>query len=156
LARSGFNSTLVHECLAGLEMQLQPEEEQHVHKVSYWVQDHADLRQQVHTALAALPFETQVGFSHDSYLDVAPINGAKGGAVAHLLARWGLAPSSAVAAGDSGNDLSMLNREWHAIVVGNGHGELDMLRERSNVFFASRRHAGGILEGLLALGFLQR
>ena len=48
----------------------------------------------------------------------------------------------------------MLEREWRAIVVGNGHTALGMLRGKPNVFFAQRKHAAGILEGLRALAFL--
>lgn len=154
LASTGFDAERVRDCLAHLALQLQAEEEQHPHKVSYWVQDSPTLRAALDAALARLHFETHVGFSHDNYLDVAPSNGAKGGAVAHLLEYWGIEAHDTVAAGDSGNDLSMLQREWHAIVVGNGHDQLAMLRGQTRVFFATAKHAAGILEGLGALGFL--
>lgn len=87
--------------------------------------------------------------------DVAPVCGAKGGAVAHLLEQWSMQPSRAVAAGDSGNDISMLDREWHGIVVGNGHATLAALRNAPRVYFAQRKYAGGVLEGLKSLRFLE-
>ncbi|HEX2731637.1 MAG TPA: HAD-IIB family hydrolase [Polyangiaceae bacterium] len=155
LAASGFDAERVRACLEPLPfLRLQPEDEQHVHKVSYWAQNNPAQRALVQNALATLPFCTQIGFSHDEYLDIAPDNGAKGGAVRHLLEHWTIPARRAVAAGDSGNDRSMLCCEWYGIVVGNGHGELDDLRGREMTFFATQRHAAGILQGLEALGFM--
>lgn len=155
LAASGFDGARVRACLERLgELELQPEREQFTYKVCYFAKEDPALRQRVLRALGELPFKTTTLFAMGDYLDVAPEHGAKGGGVAHLLERWGLEPIRAVAAGDSGNDVSMLEREWRAIVVGNGHDELRVLRNRPNVFFAQRKHAAGILEGLRALAFL--
>ena len=155
LAATGFDAAQVRACLGRLgELALQPEHEQFPHKVCYFAKEDPVSRQRVLRALGELPFKTTTVFAMGEYLDVAPEHGAKGGGVAHLLERWGLAPERAVAAGDSGNDLSMLEREWRAIVVGNGHDALKALRARPNVFFAQRKHAAGILEGLRALAFL--
>lgn len=155
LATTGFDAASVQACLGRLvELELQPEHEQFPYKVCYFAKEDPALRERVLGALGALPFKTTTVFAMGDYLDVAPEYGAKGGAVAHLLERWGLEPARAVAAGDSGNDLSMLDREWRAIVVGNGHHALSALRQRPNVFFAQRKHAAGILEGLRALAFL--
>jgi sucrose-phosphate synthase len=117
--------------------------------------DRAGHRERVRAALAHLPFESQLIVSHDEYLDVVPSNGAKGGAVAHLLDVWQVPRSRAVAAGDSGNDANMLEQDWHGIVVGNGRRQLTHLSTRPNVYFASAKHAAGVLEGLIALGFLE-
>jgi sucrose-phosphate synthase len=155
LNQSGFNAALVRDRMAELEFaELQPHHEQFPHKVSYFVADQAKHRARIHDTLAGLPFATTTVFCHDSYLDIAPVNGTKAGAVAHLLDLWGIAPERAVAAGDSGNDASMLMREWHGIVVGNGHAELEPLRAHRTAFFAQAKHAAGVLEGLRALGFL--
>lgn len=155
LASSGFDAEQVRAALAEVEfLRPQPEHEQHPHKVSYLMRDTAKRRARVHAALARLPFPTATVFSHDDYLDVAPSNGTKGGAVTHLLEHWQLTPERVVAAGDSGNDHSMLTQSWHGIVVGNGKQQLRALRSRQNVYFARGRYAAGVLEGLRALGFL--
>ncbi len=155
LAATGFDAARVRASLERLgELELQPEHEQFPYKVCYFAKEDPVLRERVLRALGALPFKTTTVFAMGDYLDVAPEHGAKGGGVAHLLDFWGLEPARAVAAGDSANDLSMLEREWRAIVVGNGHQALRALRARPNVFFAQRKHAGGILEGLRALAFL--
>lgn len=155
LAATGFDAATVRACLDRLgELDLQPEHEQFPYKVCYFAKENPALRRRVLGALGELPFKTTTVFAMGDYLDVAPEHGAKGGGVAHLLECWGLEPARAVAAGDSGNDISMLEREWRAIVVGNGHHALRALRGKPNVFFAQRKHAAGILEGLRALAFL--
>jgi len=155
LGASGFARDLVIEALAGLEfLRFQPEHEQLPYKVSYLVPDQPLYRERVHGALARLPFATETVFSHDEYLDVAPQGGGKGGAVAHLLDRFRLPAARLAAAGDSGNDTNMLDRDWPAIVVGNGSTQLAPLRARPTVYFAKAKHAAGVLEGLRAHGFL--
>jgi sucrose-6F-phosphate phosphohydrolase len=157
LAQSGFARRAVLDVLRELEfLRLQPEDEQLEHKVSYFAADGPDHRRRLHAALARLPFETKTVFAHDEYLDVVPVQGAKGGAVRHLLALWQIPCSRAVAAGDSGNDATMLEQDWHGIVVGNGRRQLGHLSSRSNVYFANEKHAAGVLEGLVALGFLAK
>jgi sucrose-phosphate synthase len=155
LQASGFERPAVEAALGELDfLEPQPRHEQFPHKVSYVMKDTPEGREAVHAALSRLPFETQTVFAHDEYLDVTPTRGAKGGAVAHLLERWQIPKSRAVAAGDSGNDVSMLDRDWHGIVVGNGRRHLAHLGERSNLYFANGKYAAGIIEGLVALGFL--
>jgi sucrose-phosphate synthase len=156
LRDSGFISEAVHEALEPLPFLLrQPDHDQVPYKVSYFAHETESNQAEVARALAPLPFETLAVWSHDHYLDVAPHNGAKGGAVDHLIAHWGLDPEAVVAAGDSGNDHSMLGRHWPGIVVGNGHPSLRTLRGRPSVYFAQRAFAAGVLEGLCALGFLE-
>lgn len=155
LSASGFDPARVRAALGGLSfLSLQPDSEQRPHKVSYHAPDEPQLRGRVALALSQLPFETHCVYAHDNYLDIAPYNGAKGGAVQHLLQQWGLPSQRVVAAGDSGNDLSMLDRGWHGIVVGNGHAQLAALRGSPRVYFARAHYAGGIHEGLRELGFL--
>lgn len=157
LAADGFERGAVLEALAELEfLQLQPEHEQFAHKVSYFAASSPTNRERVQAALARLSFETRTIFAHDEYLDVAPSQGAKGGAVAHLLKLWQVPLARAVAAGDSGNDANMLEQDWHGIVVGNGQQQLAHLSGRANVYFARAKYAAGVLEGLIELGFLAR
>jgi hydroxymethylpyrimidine pyrophosphatase-like HAD family hydrolase len=72
-----------------------------------------------------------------------------------LIERWSLSCARTVAAGDSGNDLNMLDRDWSGIVVGNGASQLAALRGRSNVYFATAKYGAGVFEGLCALGFIE-
>ena len=155
LRAGGFEREAVVAALKGCEfLSMQSDAEQLPNKVSYFMPDRPALRARVHEALAPLPFACETIFCHDDYLDVAPQHGGKGGAVAHLLGRFGLSVARTVAAGDSGNDTNMLAQDWPAIIVRNGWGQLAALRGRPNVYFASAKYAAGVLEGLRALGFL--
>lgn len=155
LDTSGFDARAVERVLAGLPfLELQPPHEQVPYKVSYYAEDTDENQRLVAQALATLPFPTCTVWSHDLYLDIAPHNGAKGGAVHHLIEEWELEAHAVVAAGDSGNDHSMLERHWPAIVVGNAQRALRGLRGRPGVYFARRDYAAGVLEGLRAHGFL--
>ncbi len=155
LRSGGFERDAVLAALVPCDfLRMQSDEEQLPNKVSYFMPDRPAYRERVHEALARLPFGCETIFSHDGYLDVAPQHGGKGGAVAHLIERFGLLAARTVAAGDSGNDANMLDQEWPAIVVRNGWTQLAALRIRPNTYFASAKYAAGVLEGLRALGFL--
>jgi sucrose-phosphate synthase len=155
LSTSGFDPHAVKQALAPLPfLEFQPDHEQVPYKVSYFAEDTEANQRAVADALATLSFSTCTVWSHDLYLDIAPHNGAKGGAVHHLIEEWQLDSDAVVAAGDSGNDHSMLERNWPAIVVGNAQRALRGLRGRPGVYFARRDFAAGVLEGLRAHGFL--
>lgn len=92
-------------------------------------------------------------FSQGKFLDVLPVRASKGLAVRFLALRLGLPLESFLVAGDSGNDLEMLVGDTMAVVVGNHKPELEELRGRDRVYFASAHYAGGILEGIASYGF---
>jgi sucrose-phosphate synthase len=155
LGAGGFRRETVVEALRACDfLSLQADEEQFPYKVSYFMPDRPEHREELRAALGRVPFECETIVSYDDYLDIAPRPGGKGAAVAHLIERFRLSAGRTVAAGDSGNDLNMLDQDWPAIVVGNGWTELATLRARPNVYFATARHAAGVLEGLQELGFL--
>jgi sucrose-phosphate synthase len=93
--------------------------------------------------------------SHGELIDVLPREAGKAHAVAHVARRWGLTLADCVAAGDSGNDLDMLQACGAAIVVGNARlAELRSLTPRPGLIRATAPSAGGVLEGLGRLGAL--
>lgn len=87
-------------------------------------------------------------FSQGKHVDVLPVRASKGLAVRFLAFRLGLPLESFLVSGDSGNDLEMLVGDTMAVVVGNHKPELEELRGRDRVYFASAPFAGGILEGI--------
>lgn len=91
--------------------------------------------------------------SGDSAFDVIPALAGKGAALREARALLGVPRRRTVAAGDSYNDLDMLE-DVAAIVVGNAVPGLRFaLRRRGRrVHFAARTHAAGVLEGLRSLG----
>ncbi len=103
--------------------------------------------------LRARGLAARLVFSQGKFLDVLPVRASKGLAVRFLALRLGLPLESFLVAGDSGNDLEMLVGDTMAVVVGNHKPELEELRGRDRVYFASAPYAGGILEGIAGYGF---
>ena len=88
------------------------------------------------------------------YLDIIPVRGGSELSLRHLLWKWGFSPENVLVAGDSGNDVGMLLGRTLGVVVGNYSPELERLRKRPRVYFASAPHARGILEGIEYYKFL--
>lgn len=95
--------------------------------------------------------QCEVIFSHDLYLDILPRGTSKGHALTYLQKKLSIPHERTIAAGDSRNDESMLAMAGSGIVVENGAEELAGLRDLSRIFFASRKYAAGLLEGLIRL-----
>jgi hydroxymethylpyrimidine pyrophosphatase-like HAD family hydrolase len=95
----------------------------------------------------------QVIQSGDTSFDVIPEDAGKGVALQEVQARFDVAPDHTLAAGDSCNDLDMLE-EANAIVVGNATTQLKAALQEGDVdaYHATRSHAAGVLEGLQSAG----
>ncbi len=93
--------------------------------------------------------------SHGKYLDFLPVRASKGLAIRYLCVRWGVDLQRILVAGDSGNDREMLCGSTLGVVVGNYSPELKNLPATSNIYFATEKYAGGIIEGLQHFGFLE-
>jgi sucrose-phosphate synthase len=145
-----WNLAAVADALAPLGIRAQPADTEGPHKLSFF--GSADDAAAIRTALAAAGLSARVVFSHDRLIDVLAPSGGKAAAVAAYADRIGLTLAECVAAGDSGNDLDMLDACGFAIVVGNASGELDALAPRTGSYRAERHHAAGVLEGLERLG----
>jgi hydroxymethylpyrimidine pyrophosphatase-like HAD family hydrolase len=99
----------------------------------------------------------RVVWSSGMHLDIIPAGAGKGNAIDFLLAHLDLDRERLVVAGDSGNDLSMLQMSPHGIVVGNAQPELLRLRDEAGptLFFATADCAAGVLQGLRFFGVLE-
>ena len=145
-----WNLSAVRAALAPLGITPQAEATAGPHKLSFFgnATDAAAIR----ATLAAAGLSARVIFSHGRLIDVLAPAGGKAAAIAAYADRFGLTLADCVAAGDSGNDVDMLERCGAAIVVGNAGDELAMLAERPGLYRAERHHAAGVLEGLERLG----
>jgi sucrose-phosphate synthase len=142
----------VHAALAELAcLKPQEEENQRRFKISYYVED-AECLDKTHAALEASKLRCNVIYSQGN-IDILPQRASKGKAVRYLSYKWSLPAKKIVVAGDSGNDEDML-RGNRSIVVGNHAPELDALRGKKRVYFATGRYARGVLEGLQHYGLL--
>ncbi len=130
------------------ELQLQPEEFQSPHKISFYGHDlppaFVDL---IDRQLKSLGYRVHLVYSSQRDLDVLPAGVSKGTATARLAKFWGYAPHEVIVAGDSGNDLAMFEQGFLGITVGNAHDDLRSLRA-SNVYHATKLYADGVLEGV--------
>ena len=86
------------------------------------------------------------------YIDCVPQSAGKEKALQYVRQQFGIPEHLCVAAGDSGNDILMLEGDHPAIVVGNAQPELVtwLVRQEQNgkVIYADASYADGILEGL--------
>lgn len=133
----------------------QCEEHQGPYKVCYEV----DMRvapklAEIRKILREAGLRAKVVMSLGMYLDVIPVRGGSDLSLRHLLWKWGFQPEHVLVAGDSGNDAGMLLGKTLGVVVANYSSELESLRKKPRVYFASAPHAAGILEGIHYYQFL--
>lgn len=89
-------------------------------------------------------------------LDILPAAAGKRNAIRYLTQFLNFSPGQIITAGDSGNDKLMLLEFYGGIVVANAQPELQALREESiaSLYFAERKYAAGVAEGLRYFGLL--
>ena len=146
----GWDRRGVVAALKPLGLRPQPRDTAGPHKVSYF--GTAEDAARVRDTLAKQGLSAKTVFSHGRLIDVLAPLGGKAAAVAAYARRLDLPMGACIAAGDSGNDVDMLEGCGHAIVVGNASDELDGLAPRDGLMRVSARHANGVLEGLDRLG----
>lgn len=102
------------------------------------------------------PGRFQVVWSMGRFLDLLPGRAGKAEAVRYVTERAGYAPERVVAAGDTGNDATMIRELPRGIVVGNATPELVSVADErgTDVYRARGRHAAGVEEGLVHFGVL--
>lgn len=94
-------------------------------------------------------------FSAGRYLDVLPRGVGKGAALLGLAVAEGIDPADIVVAGDTLNDLSMMQAGFRGIVVGGAEPALiEQIRKLSRIHIASAEGCDGILQGLAHHGTL--
>ncbi|RYJ03953.1 MAG: glycosyltransferase [Acetobacteraceae bacterium] len=146
----GWDRAAVAATLAGLDLVPQPAATAGMFKLSYFGAPRD--AEAIRAALTAAGLRARVIHSHGRLIDVLAPGGGKAAAIAAYAAQRGITLADCVAAGDSGNDLDMLDACGHAIVVGNADADLDRLRRRHGLRRVARHHAAGVMEGLAALG----
>ena len=129
-------------------------------KVSYFLDKTPDPEQaaeRVKQRVAAADNGYQVVWSSGKHLDILPAAAGKGKAIRFLISYLDLSPEQVIAAGDSGNDRSMLDEFDCGIIVANAQPELKSLQiddHRASFYFAEKKYAAGVEEGLRHFGVL--
>ena len=131
------------------------EQHQSEFKISYEIDtEQAPSLSEIKKLLREAGVRAKVVLSLGMYLDIIPVRGGSDLSMRHLLWKWGFSPENVLVAGDSGNDAGMLLGRTLGVVVGNYSPELERLRSRPRVYFASAPHARGIIEGINYYQFL--
>lgn len=144
---AGWDARRIGAVAAAIDgLEAQPPVEQRRQKAS-WFGD-AAAASRLRDALAAAGIAARVIHSHGRLIDVLPAGAGKGAAMRWVAAKLSLPLSHVHAAGDSGNDLDMLEICPNAIIVANHSSELRPLAGRAGIYVARRSHAGGIVEAM--------
>jgi len=162
---AGLTSGDLHGLLGPLDrLQLQEKEKQNRHKLSYYAPldtDHAALRADMSVILRRASIRANLIWSVDALagtglLDVLPARAGKLAAIRFLMAREGFTLNDTLFAGDSGNDLDVLESDIPAVLVANADAGIKarLAQEKRSALHIARgwlgmngNYAAGILEG---------
>ncbi len=123
--------------------------EQRDFKLSYFSDGSSGVVARIKELLEKAGLRASVIHSHRRYLDVLPLKASKGTAVDYVRRGAGLSENMVFVAGDSGNDIEMLQAIPQSIIVANYSDGLATLPALSHSYIASETHAAGIIEGVL-------
>lgn len=115
-------------------------------RVSFTVKQNPETVRQLKHSLKEHNIAHQFIFSSNQDVDVLPEGASKGNALDYVIRKFFHPSVKILVAGDSGNDIDMLDREWPSVIVGNAHDELKNIPNRHNLYRAERHFAGGIHE----------
>ena len=146
----GWDRAAALAALESLALLPQPPDTAGPHKLSYF--GSADDAGAIRIRLAQAGLAARVLFSHDIYIDVLAPCAGKAAAIAAYAGARGIALADCIAAGDSGNDIDMLELCGHAILVFNAEPILNALPQRHGLLRTKASHAAGVMEGLAMLG----
>jgi sucrose-phosphate synthase len=137
-------------------LEYQEEATQRDCKVSYFMEPGKDRLAAIHNLLLANKCRYSLIYSHNEYLDILPYRASKGKAIRFVSYKWVIPLRQFLVCGDSGNDEEMLRGEPLGVVVSNHSAEMKALKGGSNIYFAQKPCAGGILEGIGKYKFIDR
>lgn len=112
------------------------------------VEDEVNVVKEIKSRLLEFGVKAEVVLSSGKDLDVLPAGVSKGQALTHICRTIPLEPSRVLVCGDSGNDISMLDAGFNAVVVNNAQAELKRYNFKNPVYFAKGEYAWAIIEGL--------
>jgi HAD superfamily hydrolase (TIGR01484 family) len=148
---SDFDREPIDAAMARLECEPHDQEFQTPLKASFSVP--APQQEEAQKAVGDTGIPARIVRSGETSFDVIPEDAGKGAALIEVQEILDVSPERTLAAGDSANDLDML-QEANAIVVGNATPRLKTALRDSDVdaYHATRTHAAGVLEGLHSAG----
>jgi sucrose-phosphate synthase len=135
-------------------LEMQPPENLRDYKVSYNLNSEEKSIDSTRELLRANKIKCNLIVSHNMFVDLLPYRASKGRAIRYLSYRWNIPLDSILVGGDSGNDEDMLKGELLGVVVANHSKELSKLQGRRRIYFAEKRCAAGVIEGINYYNFL--
>ncbi|NCC50489.1 MAG: hypothetical protein EOM20_04655 [Spartobacteria bacterium] len=132
-----------------VDLKIQPDENQTPYKVSYYL--HRASPERLHELEARL---RQAGircnhiYSSQCDLDFLPPGVNKGAAAAFLLDFLNRPRETVLAAGNSGNDVTLFEKNFAGIIVANAHECLKKYKDDRRVYLANDPYADGVREGI--------
>ena len=136
-------------------LKIQPKAEQHAFKLSYFIDpSKAPSPRELIRLLRQQDIHATLTMSRNMFLDLLPVRASKGLALRHVCVRWGIMPECVLVAGSCGNDEELLRGNTLGVVVGNYSPEIERLRGKPRIHFATAEHAAGILEGVKYYNFI--
>lgn len=121
-------------------------------RCSYYCKPSA-MTERVHQRAAELGCDAL--YSLDHYLDILPKGVNKGSSLKALVEQLGVDPEDVLVAGDTLNDLAMMQNGYKSVCVGNSEKALlKATKGQSKILHAKEPGCGGILEALGHFGFL--
>lgn len=143
---TNWNAASIRAILA--ELTIQPERFQTDYKVSFYLLGASSRRLAfLSERLAVAGIDADLIYSSNRDLDVVPRGISKGSAARFLVNRWGIDARRVIVCGDTANDLSLFQSPFCGVVVANCLPELQRL-DGPNIFFATKNHAAGVLQGI--------
>lgn len=147
LIGADWDRAAIVEALRPIEPDWQPAPDQRAFKLSFFGDATDCVR--IKAALERHGLPARVIWSHGRLIDVLPRGAGKAAAIRFEAARLGLADDACIVAGDSGNDLDMLQAFRHAIIPANALAEVASVR---HAFRSRLPHAAGVVDGLRTFG----
>lgn len=135
------NILKIAEGISGLTIQKLP----HQRRVSFYASS-AESAEALKTSLLQKEIPHTFIFSSNRDVDILPEGGGKGEALKFLIENYVEKEAGILVAGDSGNDLAMLEAGYPAVIVANARPELADIEANELLYRASSSYAAGILE----------
>jgi len=154
------------------DIRIQEYTKQNKYKLSYYVPlyvDHVNLLKEIHLCLEKSGVKVNLVWSIDSaasigLLDILPVSANKKHAIEFIMNENNFNLSQTIFAGDSGNDISVMQSPIHSILVANAensikqmaleHAEINgetnsLYLAKGNFFGLNGNYSAGILEGIV-------
>lgn len=135
------NILKIAEGISGLTVQDLP----HQRRVSFYASS-MESAEALKTSLMKQDIPHTFIFSSNRDVDILPEGGGKGEALKFLIENYVKKEADILVAGDSGNDLAMLEAGYPAVIVANARPELADIEASELLYRASSSYAAGILE----------